>query len=157
MEPGVPHRHVLVAIEAGKAEQEELYVLALGDGIYRVLVPPLWTLGLGAGDEFLIDPETLRPVVVRRSGNLLVWLYPHDAPAEGTAAVVAEVEALGGRFEGTAEQDRVFVFTIPVRATFPAVEAVFDRFVADHPAAEWLFGNVYADDGETPLRWWESL
>ena len=23
------------------------------------------------------------------------------------------------------------------------------------PASEWYFGNVYADDGVTPLGWWE--
>jgi hypothetical protein len=52
--------------------------------------------------------------------------------------------------------DRIFIFTLPVAATFPIVEGLFSRFVADHPASQWLYGNVYADDGVTPIGWWED-
>jgi len=64
---------------------------------------------------------------------------------------------LGGTLEGSAHEDRVFIFTLPVTATFSAVEAVFNRFVEQHPESEWYFGNVYAADGVTPLGWWEAL
>ena len=53
-----------------------------------------------------------------------------------------------------ANDGRVLLFTIPVSATFPVIEATLDDFVAGDPGAEWLFGNVYADDGRTPLDWW---
>ena len=149
------HDHVLVAIEAGSDQQEEIGVEAIGDDVYRVVVPPLFTFGLAVGDEFRIDARTHRPDVLRRSGNLLVWLFHDRAPQERIAATVEEVEALGGTYEGSAREGKVLLFTIPVSATFPAVERVFDGFVADHPTAEWLFGNVYADDGKTPLGWWE--
>jgi Domain of unknown function (DUF4265) len=155
LEPELPHTHVLVAVEAGDDREEELCVLEIAAGTYRLLVPPIFTLGLAAGDEFRIDPATKRPEVVRRSGNLLVWLYPEGAPPERTAAVADDVSALGGTFEGGPEGGRIFVFTIPVDATFAAVEGIFDSFVAEHPSAEWLYGNVYADDGVTPLGWWE--
>jgi hypothetical protein len=48
---------------------------------------------------------------------------------------------LGGTFDGT---------------TFSAIEAVFNRFLEEHPESEWYYGNVYADDGVTPLGWWEK-
>ena len=64
------HEHVRVAVEAGSRDEEEIGVLPLGEGIYRVVVPPLYTYGLGVGDEFRVDAETRRPEVVRRSGNL---------------------------------------------------------------------------------------
>jgi Domain of unknown function (DUF4265) len=155
MEPELPHEHVVVAIEAGNDRTEELCVLVVAPDTYRLLTPPLFTLGIASGDEFRIDPDTRRPEIVRRSGNLVVWLYPGEAAPERTAEVADEVNALGGSFEGGPEGGKIFVFTIPVSATFPAVEEVFERFVADNPSAQWLYGNVYADDGVTPLGWWE--
>jgi len=47
------------------------------------------------------------------------------------------------------------VFTVPVGAGFPKIEAIFNDLVAAHPEMEWLFGNVYdPGDGVTPLNWW---
>src|SRR5215216_891566 len=36
--PGMPHDHVLVAVEAGRTDQEELAVRTLGGGRYRLEV-----------------------------------------------------------------------------------------------------------------------
>jgi uncharacterized protein DUF4265 len=155
MEPELTHDHVWVAFEAGDERKEELGVVVVGPDTYRLVVPPLFVFGLAVGDEFRVDPETHRPEVVRHSGNLLVWLYPAGAAVVDTAAVVDEVEALGGTFEGGPDHGRILLFTIPVGATFPAIERIFDGFVAVHPSAEWLYANVYADDGVTPLRWWD--
>ena len=63
-------------------------------------------------------------------------------------------EDLGGRLDGAALADRVFIFTLPVDATFPAIERIFNQFVHDHPGSEWLYANVYDNDGVTPLEWW---
>lgn len=109
--------------------------------------------GLAVGDVFRVDQETRRPIVEERSGNLTVWLYPGEA-TEAARGLATDAEVLGGRLEGAALADRVFIFTLPVDATFPAIERIFNQFVDDHPGSEWLFGNVYADDGVTPLGWW---
>jgi hypothetical protein len=154
VEPGDGHRHVVVSVGAGEDMTEELAVEDLGDGRYRLLLPPALTYGLAAGDVFEIDAEMLRPNVVRRSGNLTVWLYAAEAVAEARG-LAAEVEALGGVLDGSVPGDRIFIFTLPVAASFPAVDAVFEGFVEHHPSAEWRYGNVYADDGVTPLGWWE--
>jgi len=149
----MPHDHVLVAIEAGRADQEELAVRTLGNGRYRLEVPPAMTLGLAVADVFEIDQDTRRPVVKQRSGNLTVWLYPADA-TEAARWLTTAAEDLGGRLDGAALADRVFIFTLPVDATFPAIERIFNQFVHDHPGSEWLYANVYDNDGVTPLEWW---
>jgi DNA-binding MarR family transcriptional regulator len=177
------HIHVLVTVEAGSADTEEIGVLSLGNGIHAVVVPPLFAFGLAVGDEFRIDPDTGRPELTRRAGNVLrhrtrlalerapegqpclaqrevercaVWLYPDVASSAQRETVTADVVALGGTFEGAADDGRILVFTIPVKVGFPAIEAVFRTYVADDPGAQWLYGNVYADDGVTLLNWWEE-
>ena len=127
----------------------------LADGNFRLVVPPALTVGLAAGDVFAVDPASLRPQILRRSGNLTIWLYPAGANDEARQ-LEDQVEALGGTFDGSAHEDTVFIFTLPVNAGFPAIEAIFGRFVQACGRAEWHFGNVYADDDETPLGWWEQ-
>ena len=154
MHERLPHDHVVVSVEAGSVVTEELAVSKLDDGTYHLLVPPALTIGLAKGDVFAIDAATMHPTVLRRGGNLTIWLYPAGALAEARA-LHQEIERVGGTFDGAVPSDRVFIFTLPVTATFPVVEAIFDRFVAEHPASEWYFGIVYADEGLTPLAWWE--
>jgi hypothetical protein len=35
------------------------------------------------------------------------------------------------------------------------LEEKLNRAVEGSPGAEWYYGNVYADDGVTPLNWWK--
>jgi hypothetical protein len=83
--------------------------------------------------------------------NLAVHVYgPHALADEA----VVDVKGLGGTLDGRAPN--LTVFTVPVTAGFAAVEAAFNRLVAQHPEVEWYFGNVYDPaDGVTPLGWWE--
>jgi hypothetical protein len=155
MSHGRAHEHVVVSVEAGSDATEELAVAVVGDGTYRLLEPPALTFGLAKGDVFAIDAETRRPRVLSRSRNLTLWLYPGEAVDEARA-LTTEVERVGGMFDGTAPSDRLYIFTVPVEVTFPVVEAIFERFSSRHPGAEWYFGNVYADDGVTPLGWWDD-
>jgi uncharacterized protein DUF4265 len=148
------HEHVVVSVGPGTAAREELAVDDLGDGTYRLLVPPALTVGLATGDVFEIDPETLRPNVLRRSGNLTVWLFPAGGHSVQPQRLAREAEAVGGTFEGVGHDGRLLIFTVPVGATFAAIETIFNRYADEHPASEWLFGNVYGDDGVTPLGWW---
>jgi hypothetical protein len=50
---------------------------------------------------------------------------------------------------------KAMVFTIPVRAGFPQVEAAFDSLTNECSGATWWFGNVF-DKHNRPLRWWEE-
>jgi hypothetical protein len=148
--------HVWVRIEGDSDHREEICVEAVAAETYRVLVPPAMAEGLAVGDEFRIDGETLRPIVVRRSGNVTVWLYPEGVAPGSVATLVERVEAIEGVLEGQAFDGRVWIFTIPVAAGFDRIEAPFQDLVAEWPEAKWLFGNVYDEDGETPLGWWAS-
>ena len=79
--------------------------------------------------------------VVVRGGNLAIQVYAPAFDPEAVDHLAARVGELDGRLDGG--QDRLRVFTVPVRAGFPAVESLFDDFVARTPEAEWYFGNVY--------------
>lgn len=155
MEPDVAHVHVVVSVGPDEPVTEELCVEVVEPEVYRLLVPPLLTVGLAPGDEFSIDHATQRPRVRHRSGRLLIWVYPGDTDPEHLASLADAVVALGGTLEGGPEHGRIVVFTAPVTVGFEHLEPVFEQFVREHAGAEWLFGNVYADDGVTPLRWWE--
>ena len=152
---GDGHDHVLVRVEPGVDVREQLAVVPLSDGEYRLVVPPALAVGLAVGDVFSVDPDTFGPRVVRRSGNLTVWVYPNGAPVAGSG-VAEEVEAVGGAFEGAAHGDGILIFTLPVAATFPVIEGIFLRLGDRFPESQWMFGNVYGDDGETPLGWWDE-
>jgi hypothetical protein len=150
------HDHVLVAIEPGRDAKEELAVEVQPDGAYRLLAAPALTLGLAVGDVFTVDPATSRARVTAHGGNITIWLYPRVAQA-AARTLDDGVRALGGVLHGSAHDETIFIFTVPVTATFPAIEALFDGFVEEQSASEWYFGNVYADDGVTPLGWWERV
>lgn len=135
---------------SGEPSYEELLVDRLPDGRYRVAAAPGLANGLAAKDIVAYDPDSREVAVVERGGNLCVQIYgTHRVPEE----FVAGVNRLGGTFDGATERNSVY--SIPVTATFPVVEKMFNEFVAAYAGTEWYFGNVYdpADD-ETPLNWW---
>jgi hypothetical protein len=51
---------------------------------------------------------------------------------------------------GSAEKEE-----LAVQAVDAGIYRLVPPALDDYPESEWLFGNVYADDGETPLSWWE--
>lgn len=133
---------------SGEPVYERVLVDALGHDEYRVVASPALVLGIASGDRIRVDGGHFE--VLDRGRNLVIQVYgPHDVVDE----VVAEVWRLGGALDGRAKG--VTAFTIPVRAGFAAVEAVFNALVDRHRSIEWYFGNVYDADGETPLGWWE--
>jgi hypothetical protein len=145
---------VVVYVGPDEDVTEELCVEVVEPDLYRLLVPPLLTLGLAPGDEFRIDQATGRPEVTRRSGLLVIWVYPGETGPEDVALLADAVIALGGAFEGGPEHGRIAVFTAPIGVGFSTLDRVFDEFVREHDSTEWLYGNVYSDDGVTPLEWW---
>jgi hypothetical protein len=131
---------------------EQVPVEPVAPARFRVLATPGLADGCAADDVIELDPEG-NVSVVDRGGNLGVQVYPRAHDPEAVRQLVDATEALGGWLDGF-DAGRVIALTFPVRAGFPAVEAVLEAYVAEH-AAEWAFTNVYADDDETPLGWWE--
>jgi hypothetical protein len=150
---GAPER-TTVSLVAGHASSgrpvlEEVLVDRLDADVYRIVATPGLVLGVAAGDTIRVQPDT-GFTLLERGRNLAIQVYgPHELADE----VVTDVWALGGSLDGRAKG--LTVFTIPVDATFPRVEAIFDGLAARHPEVEWYFGNVYDEtDGVTPLNWW---
>ncbi|MCC2320797.1 DUF4265 domain-containing protein [Cellulomonas xiejunii] len=135
---------------SGGRVDEDVLVEDLGGGRWRLVASPGLVLGVAAGDVIELDAERrVRPV--SRGGNVAIHVF---APPEHADELTASMNALGGVLDG--RSPGLTVFTVPASAGFPAIEHVLRRLVEAHPSAEWFYGNVYADDGVTPLRWWES-
>ena len=126
---------------------------------FRLTATPGLVIGAAAEDIVRVEEDGSFNVV-RRGGNLAVQVYARELAHQVYAPLEAEVRRLGGYLDGGSDHRdgaSVRVFTVPVAAGFPAVEAAFNSFVKHHPDAEWYFGNVYdPDDGTTPLNWWPT-
>jgi hypothetical protein len=148
-------QHLLLLIEHrhGRPLKEPVHAEPIGGGVYRLLFTPGLVQGIAAGDEFRLVDDDGAFVVTRRGGNLAVQVFSRSSVAPLQAELANRVARLGGRLDGAVE--RGLAFTVPLSAGFPAVEKLFDAWVAQHPGWEWCFGNVYDPaDGATPLGWW---
>lgn len=150
--------HVLLKVEvteSGKVITEPVHVDRLANGRLRLVHSPGLVLGIAAGDEFTLADESGTFEVVKRGGNLAIQVFSgqmasHLAVLEGIAG------SLGGVLDGNVEKGAVF--TIPLKATFSAIERAFNEYCAENPEVEWYYGNVYSpEDGITPLRWWDNV
>ena len=135
---------------SGERVDEEVLVEEVGEGRWRLIASPGLAQGIAADDVIELD-EAGRAWPVSRGGNLAIHIF---APAEHGDDLLPRMSALGGRRDG--QTPSLTVYTVPVTAGFPAVEAILTDFVRSHPSAEWYYGNVYDDDGVTPLLWWET-
>lgn len=135
----------------GRIVRETLWAETAPSGSLRLVKTPLVAQGLAVGDEFEVGPDKAFHVV-RRGGNVTIQLFMKPTLTEDVFAQLAEaVRQLGGGFD--AHTHSIAGFWVPVIAGFPVIETIFDEFVAGHEDCEWMFANVYGDDG-LPLNWW---
>lgn len=136
---------------SGSCAYENVPAVAQPDGTFLLTGSPGLAQGAAAGDTVILGPDR-KLQVVQRGGNLAVQVLGDQFDNAQLGDLITAVECLGGRLDGG--HDRVRVFTIPVEAGFPAVEAAFARFTSEHRGFEWYFANVYDEvDGLTPLNW----
>jgi hypothetical protein len=157
----------IVREDGGRKIFETLSVEQIDVNRFRLIHSPVMVEGLAAGDEFeLSSIELCGYKVVRRGGNLCVWLF-FDRTREGKwpepQTMMANVEsfltrpliALGGYLDGGGSGS--LVFTIPVTVGFAKIEDLFNYAQSQVSGSTWMFGNVYdLADGRTPLNWWIS-
>jgi hypothetical protein len=149
--------HLPVLDESGQRGFDEvLPAEPLGRGRFRLLASPGLVEGVAAGDELELapaDPTGYR--VLRRGGQLCVWVYVPEPPPEQTEArLVLAAATLGGYLDGGNTGLRIL--TVPVSAGFGRVEAELAAVVADLRGSTWAYGNVYDPrNGGRPLGWWE--
>jgi Domain of unknown function (DUF4265) len=131
---------------------EEVLVERCSVSKYKLLQSPGLVLGIAAGDIFEATGEgEFR--VLERGQNLCVQIFCTRQLEAIEEVATQKFAGLSGRLDGKASKE--LVYTIPVTAGFPAVEAVARELVTQFPEAEWYFGNVYDPaDGSTPLNWW---
>lgn len=139
----------------GKPFFEEVPVEPLGGERYRILASPGLLDGMAAGDVFDRQADGTY-AIVERSGNLCVQVWhPGVDVREGVdAALLPGAIALGGWLDGRTEGSTVLTF--PLDAGFQRIEQLLDEWVDATEGSTWSYGNVYADDGRTPLGWWED-
>lgn len=136
---------------AGKAAFEEVLVRRINDERYLLLRSPGLVQGIAAGDEFELL-EGARFHVVRHGGNVCVQLFAREDISTIEREVTARFSAVGGWRDGKAA--RALVFTVPVAAGLPRVEAAIRILRHQFPAIQCTYGNVYDPaDGKTPLAW----
>jgi len=147
-------QHVLLVADEndGHPVDEPVHVVPVRGNVYRVLFTPGLVYDIAADDEIELLGDG-RFKVVLRGQNLAVRVFSQLPIAEWSGLLEREVGSLCGRLDGQVEQG--LAFTIPVRAGFKAVEAVFNRFIEAHPGCTWEYGNVY-DEDDRPLGWWSS-
>lgn len=148
-EPGASH----VRLRAGQRSSgewvyEDVHVTVAADGAFEVEATPRLVLGVAAGDVIRVDSDG-GFTVTRRGGNVAIHVYGSSAAAE---ELVEAFGRLGGRVD--ASDARLTVLSVPVAAGFAAIEAPLRELCHRLPDVEWHYGNVYADDGVTPLNWW---
>jgi Domain of unknown function (DUF4265) len=137
--------------------EEVLPAEPLGGDRFRLLASPGLVEGVAAGDEVELapaDPTGYR--VLRRGGNLCVWVYvPEPPPEETDPRLSRAATALGGYLDGGNTGLRIL--TVPVSAGFRRVEAEVEAAVAELPGSSWAYGNVYdRQNGDRPFGWWEG-
>jgi hypothetical protein len=134
---------------------EEVPVEPLTGDRYRILASPGLLDGVAAGDVFERRPDGTY-AVVERSGNLCVQVWHPDVDVQDRfdAELLPGAIVLGGWLDGRTEGSTVLTF--PLSAGFQRIERLLDGWVDATEGSTWSFGNVYADDGRTPLGWWEE-
>ena len=144
----------LKLVAGRKTTGEPVYEEVLGSprpgGTFEVLKTPGLVMGIAAGDQIQIGDEPGTFDVVERGGNLAIHVY---GPGSAGRSIESDVGRLGGWWDGGIP-DRLTIYTIPVTAGWAAIEDLLNRLARSAGDVEWFYGNVYAEDGSTPLNWW---
>lgn len=135
--------------ESGEPVFENVLVEPVDEGHLRLLHTPGLALGVASGDIIDFNAEDDSYKVFSRAGNLAVQIF---GPPDLAMAIEPEIRGLGGWHDGGVKN--LTIFTVPARAGFGPIEAILNSLSVEQ-GMEWYYGNVYDDDGTTPLGWWE--
>lgn len=140
---------------SGRPVFEDVAVEEVDRGCFRILRTPGLVLGVARDDEISYDPRTCNFALQRRGGRVAVQLFLSGVAAADLESLAERLgQSVAATWDGLSDKQAVFSF--PVSAGFEAAESVLNEFVARYPKAEWYYGNVYGDDGTTPLGWWNE-
>lgn len=135
--------------DSGRRAIENVAMQPLGGRRYRVGLSPGFYQGIAAGDEVEIDPSSKTARVIKRGGNIAVQVFYENIPLDLIEDFKERAVGLGATVDG--ELDGLIILTFSVKTGFASIESLMESLPAD--SVEWMYGNVYADDG-SPLNWW---
>ncbi|WP_175948809.1 DUF4265 domain-containing protein [Burkholderia pyrrocinia] len=138
----------------GEAVREELPARKIDEDIYELLASPGLALHVAKGDIVKIASPTKPVEIVRRGGNVCVQIYAESDLSADERKQIEEAFHLALRGSVDGETNRNMCFSVPVSIGFGAIECFFSELSAKYRNISWYYGNVYADDGTTPLNWW---
>jgi hypothetical protein len=157
------HEHVRIAVIGARTPGVE-YVPArkLRGGQWQLICSPLYATQIASGDVIkILSSEAGTFEIIHRGGNVSIQFYLAESEADDVQAtetvareIAQSIAILGGRLDG--QTAGLIVCTIPVKASFPAIEEVMEAAVRRHPGAQWQYCNVFDPDTGEPLRWWEE-
>lgn len=137
---------------AGIRSTQPVPAEVLPDNTYRASATPGMVTGLAAGDVFrIIDRASGRVEVVERGGTLGLQIFCATSIEAAAKWLSPRIEAIGGCWDG--QIDVAVVFTVPFGRGFEPIEALIAELCTRFQGIEWLYSNVYGDDGK-PLNWW---
>ncbi|WP_174975213.1 DUF4265 domain-containing protein [Burkholderia contaminans] len=138
----------------GEVVREELPARKLDENIYELLASPGLALHVANGDIIKIASPSVPVEIVRRGRNVCVQIFAESNLSSDERRQIDEDfrSALLGSVDG--ETAKNMCFSVPARIGFPAIERFFNELSDRCKHINWYFGNVYADDGITPLNWW---
>lgn len=142
---------------AGEPVREELPAQAVGDGTYELLASPGVASNVAKGDVIRVLDANGSIEIIRRGGNVCVQTYfssylENNDRQEIEANFLTE---LTGSVDG--DSDGNMCFSIPVSVGFSKIEDFFNNLANKYFQVSWSYGNVYGDDGVTPLNWWVDV
>lgn len=138
----------------GQAIIERMPVKIDDNNQCELVKSPAFVKGLASGDLIKHTADTREFELIKRSGNLCIRVLSRDSIAKLAENLAPELEKLGGELD--TENERMLVFSIHVSCGFTTIETILNRHI-DGKTSIWLYGNVYDDDGQTPLDWWQAI
>jgi hypothetical protein len=144
---------------SGRPVFEEVPARQHRRGRWELLATPGLATGAAAGDVVAVRDDGSFQVVTR-SGNLGMHVTAPAGADQQVDRLTSQLRTLGGWLDGRSwTRDRAHslsVYTVPVKAGFPAIEAALRGFAAEVAGSEWYYLNVYDPaDETTPLNWWK--
>jgi hypothetical protein len=118
-----------------------------------LLGTPALAEGCAAGDTLSIREDGSFKVT-RRGGNVAVLSFadPRQPLTVDETELLRQAMAPLNAVVEMPEGGPFLVVTVPVAASFPAVETAMNDWQR-RTGREWTYGNVY-DENDQPLNWW---
>jgi hypothetical protein len=148
---------VFAGLRDGKPMRESIPAEKLAGNRYRMLASPGFANEFASGDVIELIDNDGRFRVVQRGGNVCVQIFFRGDKDFAKKEFGRRLAALDGWLDGGTEGKggNLLIYTIPHTAGFPAIEGAFENLPNHIELDEWMYGNVYADDG-APLNWWQD-